>query len=123
MFFLHDCRWRVSTPIRAFVDEMRRVELPTVLVLTKDDQVEEPAMRNVHLSKVTKRLDWTGMHIHYSATNETPNGRKSRRQVLRYIETFAELGSREECAAKLEELAAERAARRAAASVSPASAA
>lgn len=113
MFFLHDCRWRVSTPIAAFVEEMRRIELPTVLVLTKDDQIEEPAMRNVHLRKVTKRLDWTGMHVHYAATNETPNGRKSRRQVLRYIETFAEAGSREACAEKLEELIRERSARRA----------
>lgn len=112
MFFLHDCRWRVSTPIRQFVDEMRAAQIPAVLVLTKDDQVEEPAMRNVHLQKVTKRLDWAGMHVHYAATNETPNGRKARRQVLRYVQTFAEAGSREACAEKLEALVRERAAAR-----------
>mmetsp|Transcript_8835 Transcript_8835/g.21210 ORF Transcript_8835/g.21210 Transcript_8835/m.21210 type:complete len:299 (+) Transcript_8835:75-971(+) len=106
MFFLHDSRWRVSSPIRNFVDEMKAKHIPLLLVLTKDDQLENPNQRLVYYEKATRRLDFEdGMHMHYAATNETPYGRKSRRQLLRYIETFVEAGSREACRLKLEDLA------------------
>lgn len=114
MLLLHDIRWRISSPIRDFVDEMRRVELPMLLVCTKDDQIDEPSGRTILFEKLARKLDWHGPNVHYAATNETPAGRKARRQVLRYIETFVEAGSREAVGRKLDELGREREVRRAA---------
>lgn len=112
MLFVHDLRWRVSPTVRLFLDTVRDKELPTLLVMSKDDQMESHARRKELLARAKRRLGCTSatLHVHYSSTNETPQGRRSRRQLLRYIESIAQLPpGREPTAHFLASMAARRA--------------
>lgn len=127
MLFLHDVRWRVSEDVRTFVQStgLRAAtaasedaqRLPMLLVLTKDDRVPNADARARGVARVKRQLGWEGVHVHYAATNELPQGRRARRQVLRYLQSFATApGGREGCAALLDELQRKRQQRDAAAS-------
>ena len=97
VLWLHDPRWRVTQADQQFVALLRRLGLPTLLVLTKDDRLEGHEDRTRRTAEVRQSLEWEGPHVHYCARNDLPQGRKARKQVQRYVRSFVQAGGREEC--------------------------
>jgi len=118
MLYVHDVRWKISSLVRDFVEEVRAAGLPVLLVLTKDDklvtELREPSrdaeheLRERYMRRVRRSLNFEGVHVHYSVNNEIAASRKARRRLLRYIESMVEAGSRNKCEALLEDIARER---------------
>jgi len=114
MLYVHDVRWKVSPLVREFLADVRGTGLPVLLVLTKDDKLAsdlreptpggEHALRERHMRRVRRSLDFDGVHVHYSVNNELAASRKARRRLLRYIESMVEAGSREACKELLEDI-------------------
>ena len=114
MLYVHDVRWKISSQVREFVADVREAGLPVLLVLTKDDKLAgelaeptregEHALRQRHMRRVRRALDFDGVHVHYSTNNDLPVSRKARRRLLRYIESMVEAGSREGCEQLLSEI-------------------
>jgi ribosome biogenesis GTP-binding protein YsxC/EngB len=122
MLYVHDIRWKVSNLVREFLADMRDEGVPVLLVLTKDDRIRgelrgdeadsgqrgEHALRQRYMRRVRRALDFDGVHVHYSTDSSNASARKARRRLLRYIESIAAAGSREECAELLDAIAADR---------------
>ena len=112
MLYIHDVRWKISSLVREFLDDVRASGLPVLLVLSKDDklagELREPtpaaerALREKHMKRVRRSLGFEGVHLHYSTNSELAFSRKARRRLLRYIESMVESGSRDECARLLD---------------------
>jgi len=115
MLYVHDVRWKVSSLVREFVQEVRESGLPVMLVLTKDDrlanELREPSpaaeheLRQRHMKRVRRSLGFEGVHVHYSTSSELKVSRKARRRLLRFVESMVASGSREDCAVLLDEVA------------------
>ena len=97
VLWLHDPRWRVTQADEQFAALLRRLGMPALLVLTKDDRLEGHEDRTRRTREVREALDWEGPHVHYCARNDLPQGRKARKQVQRYVRSFVRAGGREEC--------------------------
>ena len=69
---------------------------------------EEIAQRERYLARIRRGLDFDGVHLHYSVDSDKAASRKARRRLLRYIESMAAAGSREECRQMLDDIAATR---------------
>ena len=127
MVYVHDVRWKVSSQVRQFVEEVRQdTGLPVLLVLTKDDKIiadvrlnpataDTPALRAAeielrerYMTRVRRALDFNGVHLHYSTNSDLSSSRKARRRLLRYIESLVEAGSREECVKLLDDIASKK---------------
>lgn len=128
MVYVHDVRWKVSSLVREFLNDVREeTGLPVILALTKDDRIigdvrlgkdedddpealrkAEIELRERYMKRVRRALAFEGVHLHYSTNSEIPVARKARRQLLRYIESLVEAGSREECAKLLDDIASKR---------------
>jgi len=115
MLYVHDVRWKVSSQVREFLEDVRNSGMPVILVLTKDDrlvsEMREPTREGEHelrqrnMRRVRRSLGFDGVHVHYSTNNELAVSRKARRRLLRYIESMVQAGSREECASMLDGIA------------------
>ena len=97
VLWLHDPRWRITQADKQFALLLRRLEMPTLLVLTKDDRLEGHEDRGRRTQEVRQSLAWEGPHVHYCSRNDLPQGRKSRKQVQRYVRSFVHAGGRQEC--------------------------
>ena len=114
MLYVHDVRWKTSSLVRDFLADVEALGLPVLLVLTKDDKLAselatptregEHALRQRHMRRVRRALDFDGVHVHYSTNNDLAVSRKARRRLLRYIESMVEVGSREGCEQLLSDL-------------------
>ena len=112
-----------AAAVRDFLAEVRETtNLPVILALTKDDRIvgeinnahlldadglrqAEIELRERMMTRVRRSLDFDGVHLHYSTSNEIPSSRKARRRLLRYIESLVEAGSREESGKLLDSIA------------------
>lgn len=130
MFYVHDVSWKSSAQVREFLLDVReKIDLPIILVLTKDDRIiecvrgdalddaiatrdAEIKLRDKFMNRIRKSLDFDGVHLHYSVDNSLPSSRKARRQLLRYIESLVKAGSKDECSRMLDEIASKRMAKR-----------
>ncbi len=118
MLYVHDVRWKVSSLVREFVEEVRASGVPVLLVLTKDDKLvnelrqpspgAEHELRERYMRRVRRSLGFEGVHVHYSTNNDLAVSRKARRRLLRYIESMVSAGSRDACTKLLEDIARER---------------
>ena len=128
MIYVHDIRWKVSSQVREFVEEVREsTGLPVLLALTKDDKIigdirldpktsngpealraAEIELRERYMTRVRRALGFNGVHLHYSTNSDLPSARKARRRLLRYIESLVDAGSREECCKLLDEIASKK---------------
>jgi GTP-binding protein len=118
MLYVHDVRWKVSSLVRDFLDEVRAAGVPVLLVLSKDDKLvtelsdptaqgAEHALRERYMRRVRRSIGFEGVHVHYSTNSELAVSRKARRRLLRYIESMVEAGSRDKCFKLLDDIARE----------------
>ena len=114
VFFLADVRWHPVQQDREFVERLRAANVPALLVLTKDDRINDRAAgtamsthesRSYLTARVRKNLDWPGAwpHIHYSV--EAPPTRK---KLRRWIDSLCRTANAGEAAALLSRAWAER---------------
>merc|ERR1719221_1756238 len=69
-----------SRMCRRFVDEVHRLDLPMLLIMTKDDQLKKGhEERNYFMKQIKKGLRIEGPHLHYSCDGSLPSTRKARR--------------------------------------------
>ena len=84
--FIHDARWPVTPEEKKFVLWIDKFKIPNyILLLSKDDKIDHNR-RIMGLNNVKNKLNWTGKHLHYCSDNASAPCRRSRRQLLRYIE-------------------------------------
>uniref|UniRef100_A0A7S0B6R5 G domain-containing protein n=1 Tax=Pyrodinium bahamense TaxID=73915 RepID=A0A7S0B6R5_9DINO len=89
---------RPSLMCRRFADEVQRLDLPLLLILTKDDQLKKGhAERNYMMNQIKKALRLEVPHLHYSADAALPSSRKARRQLHRWIRSAVSAGSAAQC--------------------------
>ena len=108
MVYVHDVRWKVTSYVREFVREVAALDVPILLVLSKDDRIlgelhhkeretaeaerqAEIALRERLMLRVRRALDFDGVHLHYSTDNTIPASRKARRNLLRCDATLLAL--------------------------------
>lgn len=125
MIYVHDVRWKVTSYVREFLEEVESHGLPVLLVLTKDDRIvnelsesdretpeatrtAERALRERLMTRIRRGLDFDGVHLHYSVSSDLAASRKARRSLLRYIESIVAAGSRDETRALLDGIAAKK---------------
>lgn len=130
MLYVHDVRWKITSYVRQFLDEVDANGLPVLLVLTKDDRIvselkekdtagrgknratpeeqreNEHALRQRFMTRTRRALEYGGVHIHYSTDSSNASSRKARRRLLRYIESVVATNSREEARELLDGIAA-----------------
>lgn len=91
-------RNRPSRMCTKFAAEVRRLDLPMLLIMTKDDQLKKGhEERNYYLRQITKSMNFEGPHLHYSSDANLLSSRKARRQLHRWIRSAVSAGSKEEC--------------------------
>lgn len=91
---------RPSRMCQRFVDEVKRLEHPMMLILTKDDQHpkgHEVESRNYHMKRIRSVLDVDGHHLHYTTTSKLPSSRKARKQLHRWIRSCLNAESSDAC--------------------------
>lgn len=128
MVYVHDVRWKVTSYVREFLDDVAATGLPVLLVLSKDDKIvnqlrpakgetpeaaraAEIAERERLMTRVRRALDFEGVHLHYSVDTERQASRKARRSLLRYIESIVGCDSREATSDLLDQIATDKFAR------------
>ena len=122
MVYVHDVRWKVTSYVREFLEEVEENGLPILLVLSKDDRIvnilkdadrqtpeeertNEIALRERMMTRIRRALGFDGVHLHYSTDSSKPASRMARRRLLRYIESVTQTASREETRELLESIA------------------
>merc|ERR1711956_109801 len=88
LLHLQTTKKKCSSMSIKFVTAVNSMDLPTLLILTKDDQLKNPHKeRNFHLDRIKQDLNFEGPHLHYSVDASLPNSRKARRKLHRFIRT------------------------------------
>lgn len=88
LLHLQTSRKKCSGMSIKFMEAVNKMDLPTLLILTKDDQLKNPHKeRNFHLDRIKQDLKFEGPHLHYSVESSMPNSRKARRKLHRFIRT------------------------------------
>jgi len=94
---LQNSRKRPSRTCIGFTEELRRLNLPTLVVLTKDDQLKKGHLeRNYWATQVKKRLQYEGPHLHYTTDSSLPFSRKARRSLHRWIRSVVSVPGMDE---------------------------
>ena len=75
-------------------------------MLQEGDREAEQQQRRAFTRRVRRAMDFDGEHVHYCSDSSLAQGRKGRRTVLRYFESFVEAGSKEAAAELLAKMAA-----------------
>eukprot|EP00929_Paragymnodinium_shiwhaense_P041034 TRINITY_DN21340_c0_g1_i1.p1 TRINITY_DN21340_c0_g1~~TRINITY_DN21340_c0_g1_i1.p1 ORF type:complete len:625 (-),score=151.04 TRINITY_DN21340_c0_g1_i1:220-2094(-) len=85
--------------------EAQRLDLPLMLVMTKDDQLKRGHdERNYFAKQIRKSLNFEGPHLHYTCESHLPNSRKVRKKLHRWIRSCVGARSMEACTEMLKEV-------------------
>jgi len=83
---LQHSRYRPSPNCIRFAGHVKDLGLPNLLILTKDDQLTKGLdERNYFRRNIKNKLNYTGPHLHFTSDASMPAGRKSRKQLHRWI--------------------------------------
>mmetsp|Transcript_110612 Transcript_110612/g.277073 ORF Transcript_110612/g.277073 Transcript_110612/m.277073 type:complete len:879 (+) Transcript_110612:36-2672(+) len=80
-----------------FVQEAQVMGFPSLLVLTKDDKIKDAEERDFFRRKIKKKLGYYGPHLHFTSDGSVPSGRKSRKQLHRWIRSLVNEENMEAC--------------------------
>lgn len=88
MLQLQATKNRPSRVCRRFVQELKKKDLPLLLILTKDDQLKKPnEERNYYATQIKKTLGLDGQHLHFTAKGMLRMSRRSKYHLQRWIRT------------------------------------
>mmetsp|Transcript_12348 Transcript_12348/g.14302 ORF Transcript_12348/g.14302 Transcript_12348/m.14302 type:complete len:255 (-) Transcript_12348:212-976(-) len=86
LVIVQDVNQQVKEEDYVLLGKLRQWDLPTLLVLTKDDKLFSHRQRILRTNNIKTAMDFDGSHIHYTINANNPKGRRARRALARFID-------------------------------------